>query len=160
MRAVLPPETAPPETACADADVTGSLRAELSTLTARVSDVLAAAHAAGRLVEDSYGDMIRAIPPDALRAVRAATDAAGHQGPARGLQELDRLVQVLDNMARFMAVLAEAIPGELLVETAAARQEILLRDLARALLDPPGEAWPTQPRAAASTGGDEDLCIF
>lgn len=115
---------------------------ELAAILERLAKVLRGAHAASREVEECYGDLIRDLPASTLSEAGQAARTAGHPGPGASLQELDRLVQVLDNLARFVTALAPEIPAGLRVETGAAREEILLRDLAACLFTP-GAAQPT-----------------
>lgn len=127
---------------------------ELADLVRRLASVLRDAHAAGREVEDCYGDLIRGAPPGTLSKVGIAARSAGHPGPGASLQELDRLVQVLDNLARFLGALVPTIPPGLRVETAAAEGELLLRDLAARLLRPAdsGLCGQALPAPAARSG--------
>lgn len=114
----------------------------LGMIVARLAEVLCDAHAAGREIEECYGDLIRGAPRGTLSQVRAAAHAAGHPGPGASLQELDRLVQVLDNLSRFLAALAPEIPAGLQIATGPARAELSLRDLETMLLSQPGRDGP------------------
>lgn len=112
-------------------------RPELGFLLTRLSVVLAGAHAAGREVEDFYGDLIREARAGTVPRPPGADPA--RPGAGASLQELDRLVQLLDNLARFTAALAPQVPEGLRIPAAEARSQILLRDLALALLGRPGK---------------------
>ncbi|GHD99350.1 hypothetical protein U879_09140 [Defluviimonas sp. 20V17] len=130
--------------------------AELAPIIGGLAKVLHSAHAAGCEVEECYGDLIRDIPSSTLSEAGQAARTAGHPGPCAGLQELDRLVQVLDNLARFVAALAPEIPAGLRVETASAREEILLRDLAACLLSPAAAEPAFRPAGPARAAEAED----
>ncbi len=129
---------------------------DLAAIVHGLAKVLHGAHAAGREVEECYGDLIRDIPSSTLSEAGQAARKAGHPGPGASLQELDRLVQVLDNLARFVTALAPEIPAGLRVEAAPARDEILLRDLAACLFSP-GAAEPAfRPAGAERAAEAED----
>lgn len=136
---------------------------ELGFLLTRLSEVLAGAHAAGREVEDCYGDLIRAFRTGDRAVAGSATSS--HPGPRASLQELDRLVQVLDNLARFTAALASEVPEGQRISTATARRQILLRDLAMVLLGQPGMATVIRAGngndiAAGGAEADDGLHLF
>lgn len=132
-------------------------RPELADLAGRMARILREAHTAGREVEECYGDLISI-------ARGQSTWRPGQQpSPGASLQELDRLVQVVENLARFLEALAPLIPAGVKVDVAPARTQILMRDLARALLtESSASPAPGRPGDGQEPGAQEpdDLQLF
>lgn len=97
----------------------------LAQVLARLATELDRAHQMGREVEDHFGRAIRQIAETG-----GTCSAAGALGP---LQDLDRLVQTVENLARFVGALGAQLSHDPRVDPEEAARVMGLRDLAHRL---------------------------